>query len=156
MGVGTHGNGSLPPRKTATYFLCWIQAAFLSFSLSSSIFGHQARHQGNSGIQAFLSSLCLWLHLTEGSRPPPSQTGMAAHVLSAFLQPPATHGARGSKALAGEGRGGDSRQWYQKLPFPLPELGGQSPVFPSIWGDMGAAVARPQPFATDSTWRIEI
>lgn len=156
MGIGTHGNGSLPPRRTATYFPCWIQAAFLSFSPSLSICGHQARHQGSFGIQAFLSSLCLWLHLTEGSRPPPSQTAMAARVLSAFLQLPATHRARGSKALVGEGREGNSRQWHQKLPFPLPEFGGQSLVFPSIWEGVGTAVAGPQPFGTDSTWRIEI
>lgn len=29
MEAGTHGNGSLPPGRMATYFPCWIWAAFL-------------------------------------------------------------------------------------------------------------------------------
>lgn len=48
------------------------------------------------------------------------QTGIAAHVVSVFLQPPATHSAEGSKALAGEKRDG-----YTAVE---PE----TPLFPSI------------------------
>lgn len=76
----------------------------------------------------------------------------------AVCLPPAARHPR-SQRIKGFSRRGEGRGFTSVAPetlVPLPELGRQSPVFASTRWDAGAAVARPQPFGTDSVWRIEI
>lgn len=153
MEIGTHGKGSLPPGRTAAYFgPSAVNPGCLSLVLPWQILAVGARPDTRELWDAGpLIFPLLLLHLTEGSQW--TQTGMAAHVLSAFLQPPATHGAERIKGFSrgGEGRGftsvaAETLLSPSRAPWPEPSL----PLHPvGCGGHRGRATALWNRFRTE-------